>query len=940
MHRLLQPLRSQIRYKIILPYILLTIVVMLAGASIALSLAAATVQDRFNNEVTRVARTTNDAVFKREQGNLVFLWELAFAQANPAADAPAVAEAMAATDVAGLRAALEPYYLSGARQPDLEIDRLVAFDTRGLALVDWSKALDSAGQPLSDDPLAGRVDRQASDFSSVPGVQKIIANQRDAISDKYSGLLRSADDDDNLFFYTAVPVRASDDPTTPPVGGLLVAQRLDHMLNSIETTTSRADITTIYDINGQALVSTRALFSPGVAPVGLAQLDLDAETIEALSTTPPRPEELPFWSPGRLFDLFGGGDEGHSVQSVKEINLREYQIAYSPLTIRRSQVGFISAGLSRDFLVSAWSTNRNAIIAITLGLVGGAVLTGVWVARQITRPLSDLVSTAEAVTSGNLQARADTGARDELGTLARSFNQMTDYLLNLYQGSRQLSSRIEVERVLSTAQEAAGTFAPGTVALGLLETREGWAYALPAQASPHLRELLGRTLPRDEPLLAELARPDAQRVLLHDDPAVARLGLEHSRLQSFMVAPLAVDGRPVGALVLGHPDPQAFTGSAATAIESVANMSVTVLYNATLYRQVQEESREREAILQSIADGVVVLDEHRQIVMLNSAAATMLDLRRVSGPLPAFDSIRLEPVTAPQDLFGRDAAPAHFRTPRGRAVRLSSAPVRMDDGRKVGEVIVLHDISAEVAIDEAKTNFIGTVSHELRTPLTVIRGYLDLLARGLGGPLSPDQSELVHGARDRAQQMTELIQNVITIADIEAGKVSVQPQPQDIWLAVEGVTNAMRPSFAAKGLELRVNLPEALPMVMADRQHLQQILHQLLDNAQRYTVRGAVTVAAYQQDGDVRIDVSDTGPGIPQEQLAKLFTRFYRIEGNSSAERGSGLGLAITKHLVERQGGAVWVQSEPGHGSTFSFSLPLADEHAIAIAESGGSPAS
>jgi signal transduction histidine kinase len=232
------------------------------------------------------------------------------------------------------------------------------------------------------------------------------------------------------------------------------------------------------------------------------------------------------------------------------------------------------------------------------------------------------------------------------------------------------------------------------------------------------------------------------------------------------------------------------------------------------------------------------------------------------------------------------------------------------------------------------------VSHELRTPLTVIRGYLDLLVRGIGGQLTPDQSELVQGARDRAQQMTELIQNVITIADIEAGKMSTEAQPQELWGPLEHAATTMRPAFAAKGIDLRLELPETLPLVMADRQHLHQILRQLLDNAQRYTHEGSVTISAVAFEDSVRVDISDTGPGIPPEQQEKLFTRFHRVEGNSSAERGSGLGLAITKHLVERQGGLVWVHSEPGRGSTFSFSLPRAYGQAIELAPTGNPAAS
>jgi signal transduction histidine kinase len=185
----------------------------------------------------------------------------------------------------------------------------------------------------------------------------------------------------------------------------------------------------------------------------------------------------------------------------------------------------------------------------------------------------------------------------------------------------------------------------------------------------------------------------------------------------------------------------------------------------------------------------------------------------------------------------------------------------------------------------------------------------------------------------RADQMRDLVNNFVMIASIEANTLITEPEPQDVWLAVESALAPMRSAFAKKGIELRVNLPESLPPVLADRQQLHVILTQLLDNARRYTPGGVVTIAASQSDRIVQIDVADTGPGITPEEFQQLFTRFHRVEGNNSPERGGGLGLAITRQLVERQGGQVWANSTPGSGSTFSISLPVAHEHADAITQ-------
>jgi signal transduction histidine kinase len=152
-------------------------------------------------------------------------------------------------------------------------------------------------------------------------------------------------------------------------------------------------------------------------------------------------------------------------------------------------------------------------------------------------------------------------------------------------------------------------------------------------------------------------------------------------------------------------------------------------------------------------------------------------------------------------------------------------------------------------------------------------------------------------------------------------------------MAVEEAAGPVRGAYAKKGIDLQLEVARDLPPVLADREQLQIILTQLLDNARRYTQAGTVTVAAERQDSFVQINVSDTGSGITPEQQALLFTRFHRVEGNSSPERGSGLGLVITRQLVERHGGRVWATSEVGSGSTFHFSLPIAHEHSNAIAD-------
>jgi signal transduction histidine kinase len=296
-----------------------------------------------------------------------------------------------------------------------------------------------------------------------------------------------------------------------------------------------------------------------------------------------------------------------------------------------------------------------------------------------------------------------------------------------------------------------------------------------------------------------------------------------------------------------------------------------------------------------------------------------------------FDEVPLKRVEMEQDLFGREKVALDHYQLGDKVLRLNSAPVIGEEREPLGEVIVLHDISAEAAVDQAKTDFIKVISHELRTPLTPICGNVELLLRGLFGELSSEQRETLEQVRGRADQMKDLVNNIIMVASIEANTLQTEPEPQDLWIAVENALAPMRRAFAGKGIELRIESMDDIPLVLADREQLRLILTQLLDNARRYTHTGIVTVSATHRDGIVQFDISDTGPGIPLEEQNRLFTRFHRIEGNNSPERGSGLGLAITRQLVERQGGRVWASSEVGHGSTFSVSLPIASNHADAV---------
>ncbi len=889
MHWLVSAIRSQIRYKIIFPYLALTLVVMMAGAAIAVGLVAASWEERLQNQLAQVARNTTDALVRRERNHLEFLRQVVFAPAHN--DIPAVADAFASGDDDQVIRALDPYYRFGVNSVNLDFDRMIAFDRDGKTLVDWLRVSENPADPPQ------RI--LTTDLSGLDFVQLIITGGTIDGNDKFSNLIYFAPDV-QPYFYTVVPVRKNNQV----VGGILIAVKCDRLLQSLERS-SQAAVTTFYDLSGRAISTTL------LPRAELSALDMPPQVLQA---------------------LFSG--QAQSIFTV-ELRQRGYQLAYSPLVIAGVQVGYFSVGLSRDFQVQQLSLSRNVVVAIAIALATGSVILGYQIARRITRPLADLVATAEAVTGGDLEARSTVMSPDEFGRLALAFNQMTEHLARLYRTSRDLNQAIEVTPVLKVTERAVRSLLPDADVLALIAEEDALRYHIDDELPGIVRSLRHVQVPLSDPLVRDLA--EAQRVMLASpdaEPRLMSLGLvQVAGYKSLMLSPLVVQGEPAGILILAHRESDAFSESILPSLTAIANMATSVLYNALLFDRVQSEALRRRAILESIADGVVVLDRQRYIVIVNRAAEQILGMHDWQLVRRSFNEIPLKRVEVRHEVFSENGIGhrEHFRL-GDRVVRLSSAPVITDEGAQIGEVVVLHDISAEAAVDRAKTEFIATISHELRSPLTVISGYTDLLLRGLAGELSGDQRDLLEAVRNRAELMTNIVKNVIMVASIEANSLQTDLAAQDVRRAIDDTVAPMRKAFERKGLRLTVHTPEDLPPVRADREQLLIMLGQVIDNARRYTQQGEVVITAYRRDDDmVQIDVSDTGPGIPADQMNRLFTRFFRVEGNNSPERGSGLGLVITRQLVERHGGKVWAHSDVGRGSTFSIALPIAHEYTDAI---------
>jgi signal transduction histidine kinase len=343
----------------------------------------------------------------------------------------------------------------------------------------------------------------------------------------------------------------------------------------------------------------------------------------------------------------------------------------------------------------------------------------------------------------------------------------------------------------------------------------------------------------------------------------------------------------------------------------------------------QMEFQLSDAVLQSIFEPIIVTDGKGHVLKVNQAASDVLGdaasdrmaLNNTPGGEKILYAIR-NAVSMQKAVAAEDEAsmlPMRIGN-QERSYRLRTTPMRDSEGRLLGAVTTLEDVTSLQDIDRFKTQFITVASRKLRDPLLQLRRGLYALSQGFGGELQPLQTELVVQASHESEKLNEIMGDLIEVAELDLGKRELKLEQIRPLQALSEVRDRYCEDAAQKHIRVDINAYADLSVVSADRRALRSILDNLLTNALRYTpIDGEVLLAAEEIKDFVQFTVRDTGRGIEAERLSTIFDRF-----NPFSESGSGLGLALVRRLVESLGGQIAVESRLGHGTTFRFTLPVA----------------
>lgn len=505
-----------------------------------------------------------------------------------------------------------------------------------------------------------------------------------------------------------------------------------------------------------------------------------------------------------------------------------------------------------------------------------------------------------------------------------------DYLLEI---ARAITQELDIDKLLDRILRVAVEMLAGQAGFIALRDEQGaWKVAASHGLTPAFLQQI-------DPVLAQV--PD------HDDPARFELPEINRLLQSFtrsasqnllrgVALPLIAHQRVVGLTFIFRAYRMLFSKNDRELLQSFADQAAIAVHNAQLYSQIRREKQRMDALLDSAADGMLIMEPNHAIERCNPAFTQIWGdkIENIQGKshdeiiqwISREQGITLEeaeaggwPLTAHATLY----VEGDIERPSGvpLSVGITYAPLISADGNLLNIIATIRDITHFREAEELKSTFISVISHELKTPVALIKGYTGTLRRddvSWDDEIVQDSLEVIE---EEADHLTSLIENLLDASRLQAGGLSLNLADLDFEKFAERLAERFRTQTGKHAIA--VDFPQDFPVVLADEGRLGQVLSNLISNAIKYSPEGGeIRISGKTRADQVIICVQDEGPGIAPGDIPHVFDRFYRAEEASRTTKGAGLGLYLTRAIIEAHNGRIWVEPRPGDGARICFSLP------------------
>ncbi len=349
------------------------------------------------------------------------------------------------------------------------------------------------------------------------------------------------------------------------------------------------------------------------------------------------------------------------------------------------------------------------------------------------------------------------------------------------------------------------------------------------------------------------------------------------------------------------------------------------------FKKTLNEKKQTDAIVRSVAAGVVVVNNKGEVMLMNPAAEKLLNTSKEEKTGKSLtegaSDEQLFSMAKTTSLDGETDIEVDGQEDTKKTLRSSSAVIEDENGQTVGMVTVLNDVTKQKEIDDMKTQFLSNVTHELRNPIGAIKQSISVILEETTGPLTDPQRKFLSNAKRNLERLSSLIDDILDLAKLEAKKMDIKPKPTSLATVAKEVCETLSTWINNKEIVLANNIKDDLPEITIDSDRIIQVFMNIISNAIKFTPQGG-TISLEAKLGEnktqMEVSVSDTGVGIPEEDLPKIFGKFQQARNRSSGDKsGTGLGLSIAQEIVHLHNGQISVDSAEGKGTTFSFVLPL-----------------